>query len=97
MGDARKAQHLKDSILTELRKPNADNDGGRRAVYFAAIRNADSTFYYIDRMITNRGGMLFSVGIPCFPLFDFIHNDPRWTPVLERINARTCEGLSPIR
>jgi eukaryotic-like serine/threonine-protein kinase len=97
LGNRRKAQQLGDSILAEISKPNADNDGGRRAVFFAAIRNADSTFYYIDRMIDKRGGMLFSVGIPCFPLFDFIHDDPRWESALKRINAQSCEGLSAIR
>lgn len=97
LGDQRSSQRLRDSLVVELRKPGGDPDGSRRMVYFAAARNADSTFYYLNRMIDTRGSLLFSVGIPCYGPLEFIHSDPRWNQVLKRINARTCEGLVGIQ
>ncbi|HKY96922.1 MAG TPA: protein kinase [Gemmatimonadaceae bacterium] len=93
LGDRANADRLRDSLFTELRKPNADNDGSRRATLFAALRNKDSTFYYIDRAIERRGAMVFTTGLPCFPMLSFLHSDPRWKQILKRINAVECEGL----
>jgi serine/threonine-protein kinase len=97
LGDQRSSQRLRDSLIIELRKPGGDPDGSRRMAFFAAVKNADSTFHYLNRMIDTRGSLLFSVGIPCYGPLEFIHNDPRWNQVLKRINARICEGLVGIQ
>ena len=91
LGNNPRAGLLGDSILREIRKPNADLDGSRRAVYFAAVGNADSTFHYINLSIDKRGALVFSAGIPCFFVFDFIHNDPRWDQTLKRMRSGRCQ------
>lgn len=90
LGDQRSATLLRDSLLSAMRKPNADDDGSRRAVLFAAIGNADSTFHYIDRAIDKRGSIIYNAGLPCFFMFRFLYNDPRWDQALRRINAERC-------
>jgi serine/threonine-protein kinase len=91
LGNAPKAAALRDSILKEIRKPNADVDGSRRAVYFAALKNADSTLYYINLSIDKRGALVYNAGIPCFFLFQFLYDDPRWDSTLKRIRAERCD------
>jgi serine/threonine-protein kinase len=90
LGNAPKATALRDSIIKEIRKPNADIDGSRRAVYFAALKNADSTLYYINLSIDKRGPLVFNAGIPCFFMFQFLYDDPRWDTTLKRVRARRC-------
>ena len=89
--DGRNFTLLRDSLATALRKPGVDNDGSKRALYFAAIRNVDSTFLYINRAIDKRGGLVYNAGIPCVFLFNFLHSDPRWDPTLKRIRAQRCK------
>ena len=96
LGNQRSMEHLRDSVIAELRKPGGDKDGSRRAVYFAALQNADSTFYYLDRVIDKRGALIFTAGIPCFGLFKFMHDDPRWKRTLDRMHAQACEGVTAI-
>ena len=91
LGDRRNAAYLRDSLATALGKPGADNDGSRRALYFAAIRNADSTFHYINRAIDKRGALVYNAGIPCVFLFRFLHTDPRWDATLKRIRGQRCK------
>jgi serine/threonine-protein kinase len=90
LGDTRRYTSLRDSLAIELRKPGSDNDGSRRTLYFAALRNTDSTFRYIDRVIDKRGALVFNVGLPCLFLLRFLHNDPRWDTALSRLGARRC-------
>jgi len=90
LGDRANFALLRDSLATALRRPGEDNDGSRRALYFAAIRNVDSTFFYIDRAITKRGGLIYNAGLPCVFLFNFLHDDPRWDAALKRLRARRC-------
>ena len=68
-----------------------DNDGSKRALYFAAMRNVDSTFHYLNRAIDKRGSLVYNAGIPCVFLFNFLHNDPRWDVTLKRIRAQRCK------
>ncbi|HEY0243167.1 MAG TPA: protein kinase [Gemmatimonadaceae bacterium] len=91
LGDSRNAAFLRDSLRAALRKPGVDNDGSKRALYFAAMRNVDSTFFYINRAIDKRGGLVYNAGIPCVFLFNFLHNDPRWDVTLKRIRAQRCK------
>jgi serine/threonine-protein kinase len=90
LGDDRNFALLRDSLSMELRKPGKDNDGSRRALYFAAVQNADSTFTYINRAIDRRGGLVYNAGIPCVFLFRFLHDDPRWDATLKRMGAQRC-------
>ena len=90
LGDSRNATFLRDSLRAALRKPGVDNDGSKRALYFAAMRNVDSTFHYLNRAIDNRGALVYNAGIPCVFLFNFLHNDPRWDVTLKRIRAQRC-------
>jgi serine/threonine-protein kinase len=92
LGDRRNFALLRDSLAAALRKPGEDNDGSRRALYFAAIRKADSTFLYIDRAISKRGALVYNAGLPCVFLFNFLHDDPRWDGALKRLRARRCRG-----
>ena len=91
LGQTAKAAALRDSILKGIREPGADVDGSRRAVYFAALQNADSTLYYINRAIDRRGALVYNAGLPCFVLFRFLYQDPRWDETLKRIRARRCD------
>ncbi len=91
LGDVRNFALLRDSLAMALRKPGVDNDGSRRALYFAAIRNVDSTFLYINRAITRRGALIYNAGLPCVFLFNFLHDDPRWDAALRRVRAQRCK------
>ena len=90
LGDRNNAERVRDSLATELRKPSSDPDG-RRAVYFAALANADSTFFYLNRAIDNCGTLLFTAGIPCFFLFQSVDDDPRWDQTLKRMRVQRCK------
>ncbi len=92
LGNGPKAAALRDSIIKEIRKPNADIDGSRRAVYFAALKNADSTLYYINLSIDKRGALVYNAGIPCFFLFQFLDDDPRWESILKRLRTQRCNS-----
>jgi serine/threonine-protein kinase len=91
LGQRDKSKHLKDSVLKELRKPNADIDGSGRATYFVMVQNADSAFHYINYAIDRRGAFIYNLGLPCAYLLRPFHNDPRWELLLKRIRARRCD------
>ena len=88
-GDAPHARLLKDSIAASLRTPQADQDGSRRAAFYAVAGNADSAFYWLNHMVDVKGG--FAGGIPCFDLYARLYPDPRWDAVLKRVNAVRCQ------
>ena len=91
LGQKDKSQHLKDSVLKELRKPNADTDGSGRATYFVMTQNADSAFHYLNYAIDRKGAIIYNLGLPCAYLLRPFHNDPRWEPTLKRIRAQKCD------
>jgi tetratricopeptide (TPR) repeat protein len=90
-GDVTRAKLLQDTIAATLRAPDADPDGSRRAMFYSVIEKPDSAFYFIDRMIKTKSGVLFTAGLPCYDLFANLYTDPRWDLALKKTNTSRCQ------
>jgi hypothetical protein len=45
----------------------------------------------MNKAIDVGDGLIHSVSLPCYPLFEFAHSDPRWDAALARMKVGRCK------
>jgi hypothetical protein len=66
-------------------KPNPTSDCAPfgHATIYAQLHDADQTILWLNRAIDRR--CYYSTTLKSEPLFDFLHNDPRFANLLQRV------------
>jgi hypothetical protein len=56
----------------------------------AAMGNADSTLFWLNKGIDTRSGVIFAQSVPCNPFLEFLDPDPRFHAALARMGVQRC-------
>ena len=71
--------------------PGNSTNAALRMYLHAAMENADSTVYWLNKAVDKRSGALFATSMPCNPYFRFILDDPRYMQAMQRMKVGKCQ------
>ena len=95
VGDTAKARAVRDSVATWLRKPGVDPSGMVHGFLYGRSGNADSAFYWLNYALDRKSAFFFtSGGLPCWPGFRSLTQDPRWMQLLQRAKLSKCQTMN---